>query len=64
MKLPRGLTTKMIFKKDGKLYFEIKATTFYLFKAILKVAGQNIRKPIIACLITMYAFYYLIKNNA
>ena len=64
MKLPRGLTTKMIYKKDGKIYFDITATKFYLFKVILKIAGQHVRKPIIACLITMYAFYFLIKNNA
>ncbi len=64
MKLPRGLTTKMYLRKDGKLYFKITATKFYLFKAILKVAGQNIQKPVMACLITMYAFCYLIRNNA
>lgn len=64
MKLSRGLTTKMIGMKDGKIYFNVTATKFYLFKVILKIAGQQIRKPVIACLITMYAFYFLIKNNA
>jgi len=64
MKLPRGLSTKMIGTKDGKVYFDITATKFYLFKIILKVAGQQMHKPVIACLITMYAFYFLIKSNA
>ena len=64
MKLPKGLTTKMIFKKDGKLYFEVSATTFYLFKVILKIVGQNIQKRSMASLIFLYAFYYLIKDNA
>ena len=64
MKLSRGLTTKMTYQKDGKIYFNVTATKFYLFKVILKIAGQNIQKPVIACLIMLYAFYFLIRNNA
>ena len=54
----------MIGTKDGKVYFNVTATKFYLFKLILKIAKQNIQKPIIFCLIVTYAFYFLVKNNA
>jgi len=61
MRAPRGLTTKMVGHKDGKVYFEVTATKFYLFKTILRIAGQNLRNPVTACLIFVFAFYYLMK---
>ena len=61
MRAPRGLTTKMVCHKDGKVYFKVRATKFYLFKTILRIAGQNIRNPVLSFLIVVFAFYYLVK---
>ncbi|MBA7702323.1 hypothetical protein ES703_111087 [subsurface metagenome] len=61
MRLPKGITAKFDGVKDGRVYFKIRATKFYLFKTILKIAGQNIRNPVMACLIVLFAFYYLVR---
>lgn len=61
MKLPKGLTLKLEYVKDGRIYFDIIARRFYLFKAILRIAGQNMQNPVSFLLIVVFAFYYLIK---
>ena len=61
MRAPRGLTVKYDGVRDGQVYFNISATKFYLFKAILRLGGQNIHHPLTACLIFVFAFYYLVK---
>lgn len=61
MRPPRGLTMKLDYVKDGRVYFKVRATKFYLFKTILRIAGQNIRNPVMSFLIVLYAFYYLVK---
>lgn len=61
MRPPKGLTTKMSGHKDGKVYFEVTATKFYLFKTILRIGGQNLHHPFTACFIFIFAFYYLVK---
>lgn len=61
MRAPRGLTVKFDYVKGGRVYFKIRATKFYLFKVILKIAWQNIRNPATAFLIFAFAFYYLVK---
>lgn len=61
MRAPRGLTVKLTHVKDGRVYFTVRATKFYLFKTILKIAGQNIQHPAMAGLIFVFAFYYLVK---
>lgn len=61
MRAPRGLTTKMVCQKDGRVYFNITATKFYLFKMILKIGGQNMHHPATAFLIFAFALYYLLK---
>ncbi len=61
MRAPRGLTMKLDYVKNGRVYFKVRATKFYLFKTILRIAWQNIRNPITAGLIFAFAFYYLVK---
>ena len=61
MKPPRGLTMKFDHVERERVYFKIRATKFYLFKVILKIAWQNIQHPVMACLIVIFAFYYLVK---
>jgi len=56
MKLPEGITTKFDRIEDGKVWFKIRCSKFYLFKTILKIAREN--KSI---LIFLFAFYYLGK---
>lgn len=64
MRLPRGLTVEYDKVKDGRACFKVRASKFFLFKTIVKIARQNIRKPILALLIFMYAFYYLMKGGS
>ena len=61
MRAPRGLTVTYDRVRDGRVYFKVSATKFYLFKTILRIAGQNIQHPFTACLIFVFAFYYLVK---
>lgn len=61
MRTPRGLTVTYGGVENGRVYFKVRATKFYLFKVILKIASQNTAKPHIACLIVIYALYYLVK---
>lgn len=61
MRAPRGLTVKFDHVEWERVYFKVRATKFYLFKTILRIAGQNIRNPVVAGLIVAYAFYYLVK---
>lgn len=61
MRPPKGLTVKFDHVERERVYFKVRATKFYLFKTILRIAGQNIRNPIMACLIVVFAFYYLVK---
>ena len=49
--------------KEGRVYFNVQATKFYLFKVILKIAGQNIHHPATAFLVFLYAFYYLVNKG-
>lgn len=64
MRPPKGLTVKYDQVKDGRAHFKVRATKFYLFKTILKIAWQNIRKPALALLIFLYAFYFLMKGGS
>lgn len=59
MRPPRGLTMKFDHVERERVYFKVRATKFYLFKVILKIAWHNIRNPVTASLIVGYAFYYL-----
>jgi len=61
MRAPKGLTVKFDYVERERVYFKIRATKFYLFKVILKIAWQNIRNPVTACLIVAFAFYYLVE---
>lgn len=61
MRSPKGLTMKFDHVERERVYFKIKATKFYLFKVILKIAWQNIQRPVTAGLIFIFAFYYLVK---
>lgn len=63
MRMPKGITTKFDCVKNGRVYFNVRATKFYLFKMILKIAWQNIRNPATSFLIVLFAFYYLVKNG-
>lgn len=49
--------------KGGRAYFKVRASKLYLFKVILKIAWQNIRKPVVAALIFLFAFYYLMQRG-
>ena len=59
--MPKGLTMELDCVKDGRVYFKIKVTKYYLFTVIMKIASQNIRNPVTALLIVAFAFYYLVK---
>jgi|GEM_PF-6527412 len=59
MKAPKGLTVKFDHVERERVYFKIRATKFYLFKTILRIAGQNIQNPIRSFLIVIFAFYFL-----
>ena len=61
MRPPKGLTVKFDHVKDERVYFEVRATKFYLFKTILRIAGRNLHHPLTAGLIFAFAFYYLVK---
>lgn len=61
MRAPKGLTVKFDHVEQGRVYFKIRATKFYLFKVILRIAGQNIQHPVTAALVFGFAFYYLVK---
>ncbi|MCK4784998.1 MAG: hypothetical protein KAV87_14695 [Desulfobacteraceae bacterium] len=61
MRPPRGLTMKFDHVERERVYFKVRATKFYLFKVILKIAWQNIQHPVTACLIVGFTFYYLVK---
>ena len=61
MRAPKGLTVKFDYVERERVYFKVRVTKFYLFKTILKIAGQNIRNPAMAFLIVLFAFYYLVK---
>jgi len=57
VKPPKGLITKFDRVEDGKVWFKIKASKFYLFKTILKIAKENR-----SILIFLFAFYYLVRK--
>ena len=61
MRPPKGLTVKFDYVERERVYFKVRATKFYLFKTILRIAGQNIRNPVTSFLIVAFAFYYLMK---
>ena len=61
MRVPKGLTMKFDYVERERVYFKIRATKFYLFKTILRIAWQNIHHPGTAGLIFIFAFYYLVK---
>ena len=61
MRVPKGLTMKFDHVERERVYFKVRATKFYLFKTILRIAGQNIRRPVTSFLIVAFAFYYLVK---
>ena len=61
MRPPKGLTVKFDYAERERVYFKVRATKFFLFKVILKIAWQNIQNPITAFLIFAFAFYYLVK---
>jgi len=63
MRAPKGLTVTYDGVKDGRAYFKVRASKLYLFKVILKIARQNIRKPVMAALIFLFAFYYLMQRG-
>jgi len=63
MRAPKGLTIKLDREKDGRACFNIRATKFYLFKTMLKVARQHVRNPWTYFLIVIFAFYYLVRNG-
>ena len=63
MKSPRGLKVKLDKVKEGRFYFKIRASRFYVFRTILKVARQNIGKPALAFLIILFAFYWLVRDG-
>ena len=62
MRLPKGLTVKFDYVERERVYFKVRVTKFYLFKTILRIAGQNIRNPATSFLIVVFAFYYLVKD--
>lgn len=61
MRAPRGLKVSFDHVERERVYFKILATKFYLFKTMLKIAGQNLHHPATAFLIVVFAFYYLVK---
>lgn len=61
MRPPKGLTVKFDYAERERVYFKVRATKFYLFKVILKIAWQNIQNPAESFLIVLFAFYYLMK---
>ena len=61
MRMPKGLTVTYDCVKDRRVYFNVSATKFYLFKSILRIGGQNLHHPFTAFLIFAFAFYYLVK---
>ena len=61
MRPPKGLTVKFDHVERERVYLKVRATKFYLFKTILRIAGQNIRNPVMSFLIVAFAFYYLVK---
>jgi len=63
MKLPRGLKMEFDKVEDGQVYFKICTSRFYLFRVILKIAWQNIREPVLAFLIFLFAFYWLVRDG-
>lgn len=63
MRTPKGLTVTFDRVKDGRAHFKIRATKLYLFKTILRIAWQNIRKPVLAILIFLFAFYWIVKRG-
>lgn len=63
MRPPKGLTVKFDYMDRERVYFKIRATKFYLFKVIMKIAWQNIQKPILSFLIVVFAFYYLVRDR-
>ena len=63
MRAPRGLTMKFDHVERERVYFKVRATKFYLFKTIVKIAGQNRGNPLLACLIFGYALYYLMNRG-
>lgn len=63
MRAPKGLIVTFDRVKDGRAHFKIRASKFYLFKTILRIAWQNIRKPVVAALIFLFAFYYLMQRG-
>lgn len=63
MRAPKGLHITFDCVKGGRVFFDIRASKYYLFKTILKIAWQNIRNPATSLLIALFAFYYLVKNG-
>ena len=63
MRMPRGIKTEFDRVEGGKAHFKIRASRFYLFRVILKIAWQNIREPVPAFLIFLFAFYHLMRNG-
>ena len=63
MRWPKGLKVKFDKVEGGRVYFKLRASRFFLFKTILKVARQNIRKPALSLLIFLFAFYWLARRG-
>lgn len=61
MRAPKGLSMKFDYVDRERVYFKVRATKFYLFKTILRIAGQNLHHPLTSFLIVIFAFYYLVK---
>lgn len=63
MRMPKGIKTEFDRVENGKVYFKVQASKFYLFRVVLKIAWQNIQKPILAFLIFLFAFYWLVRDG-
>jgi len=63
MRMPRGIKTEFDKVKNGRVYFKVRASRLYLFRVMLKIARQNIREPVLALLIFLFAFYWLARDG-
>lgn len=56
--MPRGLNMEYDGVRNGRMYYNVRPSRFYLFKAIMKRAWDNVWSPVLFCRIVIYAFYY------
>jgi len=62
MKLPKGLGMTYDGIRDGKMWYKIRPSRFYLFKTILKIA-REVRPWPLPILVALYGVYYYLSTG-